>query len=173
MADKIVGSQTIGGNTLSEVTVTKCDDKVGVDVRLLNPAVQININVNPRGEYDNATTYQIGDIVCYQGASYIARLETTGNLPTDTTYWQKLVSVQEYFEYVSKNIKSWDYSLSYTGDKLTSVVYTENSNTITKTLNYTGDKLTSIVLSGDTPTGIDLTKTLTYTGDKLTSVAYT
>ncbi len=141
-------------------------------VKLLDPAVNININVNPRGEYDNATTYQIGDIVCYQDTSYIARLETTGNLPTDTTYWQKLISVQQYFETVSKNIRSWDYALSYTGDKLTSIVYAENLDTITKTLNYTGDKLTSIVLSGDTPSGIDLTKTLTYTGDQLTSVAY-
>lgn len=142
-------------------------------VKLLDSPVQINVNVNPRGDYDNATTYQVGDVVFYQGASYIAKQETTGNLPTDTAYWQKLVSSQEYFEYVSKNIKSWNYSLSYTGDKLTTVVFTENSSTITKTLNYTGDKLTSIVLSGDTPTGIDLTKTLTYTGDKLTSVAYT
>lgn len=142
-------------------------------VKLLDPAVVFNTTINPAGNYDNATTYEIGDLVFYQGASYIAKLQTVGNLPTDTTYWQLVISVQEYFEYVSKNIKSWDYSLSYTGDKLTVVVYTENSNTITKTLNYTGDKLTSIVLSGDTPTGIDLTKTLTYTGDQLTSVAYT
>ena len=141
-------------------------------VKLLDSPVQININVTPRGTYDNATTYQVGDLVFYQGASYVAKLQTVGNLPTNTTYWQLVISVQEYFEYVSKNIKSWNYSLNYTGDKLTSVVYTENSNTITKTLNYTGDKLTSIVLSGDTPTGIDLTKTLTYTGDQLTSVAY-
>jgi len=141
-------------------------------VKLLDPAVNININVNPRGEYDNATTYNTGDIVTYQGSSYIAKTETTGNLPTDTTYWQLLVEAQVYFETVSQNIKSWDYALSYTGDKLTSIVYTENLDTITKTLNYTGDKLTSIVLSGDTPSGIDLTKTLTYTGDQLTSVAY-
>lgn len=80
---------------------------------------------------------------------------------------------QEYFESVSKNIKSWDFSLNYTGDKLTSIVYTDSTNTITKTLNYTADNLTSIVLSGDTPSGIDLTKTLTYTSGNLTSVAYT
>jgi hypothetical protein len=142
-------------------------------VKLLDSPVQININVTPKGTYDNATTYQVGDIVFYQGASYIARLETTGNLPTNTTYWQFLISSQEYFETISKNIKSCNSSFNYTGDKLTSVVYTENSDTITKTLNYTGDKLTSVVLSGDTPIGIDLTKTLTYTGDQLTSVAYT
>ena len=142
-------------------------------VKLLDPAVIFNTNINPAGDYDNATTYEVGDLVYYQGSSYIAKTQTVGNLPTSTTYWQLVISVQEYFESVSKNIKSWNYSLNYTGDKLISVVYTENSNTITKTLNYTGDKLTSIVLSGDTPTGIDLTKTLTYTGDKLTATAYT
>jgi hypothetical protein len=142
-------------------------------VKLLDPPVSININVTPRGTYDNASTYQVGDIVFYEGASYIARLETTGNLPTDTTYWQFLISSQEYFETISKNIKSCDSSFTYTGDKITSITYTDGTNTITKTLNYTGDKLTSIVLSGDTPSGIDLTKTLTYTGDKLTTVLYT
>jgi len=142
-------------------------------VKLLDPAVIFNTTINPAGDYDNATTYEVGDLVYYQGASYIAKTQTTGNLPTNTTYWQLVISVQEYFETVSQNIKSWDYALSYTGDKLTSIVYTENLDTITKTLNYTADKLTSIVLSGDTPSGIDLTKTLTYTGDKLTSVAYT
>ncbi len=142
-------------------------------VKLLDPPVSININVNPRGTYDSATTYKIGDIVFYEGASYIARLDTTGNLPTDTTYWQFLISSQEYFETISKNIKSCDASFTYTGDKITTIAYTNGTDTITKTLNYTGDKLTSVVLSGDTPAGIDLTKTLTYTVDKLTSVIYT
>jgi hypothetical protein len=73
------------------------------------------------------------------------------------------------FEKVSKNLASVDYALNYTGDNLTSLVYT---NGITKTLNYTGDNLTSVVLSGSTPSGIDLTKTLVYTGDDLTGVVY-
>lgn len=73
------------------------------------------------------------------------------------------------FETVSKNLDATNATLSYTGDNLTSITYT---NGITKTLNYTGDNLTSVVLSGSTPSGIDLTKTLTYTGDNLTGVAY-
>ncbi len=142
-------------------------------VKLLDPAVIFNTTINPVGDYDNATTYEVGDLVYYQGSSYIAKTQTVGNLPTNTTYWQLVISAQEYFESVSKNIRSWRHLLSHTGDKLTSIIYTENSNTITKSLNYTGDKLTSIVLSGDTPAGIDLTKTLTYAGDKLTAVVYT
>lgn len=75
----------------------------------------------------------------------------------------------ESFETVNKNLDASDATLTYTGDNLTEVEYT---NGITKTLNYTGDNLTSVVLSGSTPSGITLTKTLSYTGDDLTGVAY-
>ncbi len=77
--------------------------------------------------------------------------------------------IAESFETVSSNLSDADATLSYTGDKLTSVVY---SNGITKTLGYTGDNLTTVVLSGSTPSGINLTKTLTYAGDDLTGIAY-
>ena len=40
--------------------------------------------------YDPATTYQIGDIVTYDNKLYRAKAETTGNLPTNTTYWDKV-----------------------------------------------------------------------------------
>lgn len=76
------------------------------------------------------------------------------------------------FETVSKNLESYPYELNYTGDQLTSIVYTTPSGTITKTLAYSGSQLTTITLSGDTPASIDLVKTLTYTGDALTSISY-
>ncbi len=40
--------------------------------------------------YDPATTYQIGDLVTYDNKLYRAKAETTGNLPTNTTYWDKV-----------------------------------------------------------------------------------
>lgn len=40
--------------------------------------------------YDPATTYQIGDLVTYDNKLYRAKVETTGNLPTNTTYWDKV-----------------------------------------------------------------------------------
>jgi hypothetical protein len=76
------------------------------------------------------------------------------------------------FESTAKNLKSWDYSLNYSGGVLASIVYTNGVDTITKTLNYTGSTLTSIVLSGDTPSGIESTKTLNYTAGVLTSISY-
>jgi hypothetical protein len=59
-------------------------------VKLLGSAVEIAVNLNPRGEYDNATAYATGDSVSYQGSSYVALGSTTGNLPTNTSFWQLL-----------------------------------------------------------------------------------
>lgn len=41
-------------------------------------------------DYDNAATYELDDIVKYSGGLYRALGTTTGNLPTNTTYWQKI-----------------------------------------------------------------------------------
>jgi hypothetical protein len=48
-----------------------------------------------RNTYDNATPYTIGDIVDYQGSSYACKANTTGNLPTNTTYWAMLAEKGE------------------------------------------------------------------------------
>jgi hypothetical protein len=114
-----------------------------------------------------AVVAQSGDYTADQVTETATRLFLT---PEERTAIS--VSVGDAFETVSKNLESAPYTLNYTGDNLTSVVYTVAAGTITKTLNYTDDNLTSIVFTGDTPSGIDLTKTLTYTGNNLTSVAY-
>lgn len=89
-----------------------------------------------------------------------------------TTQRGQTGSFKNTFEIVSKNLNAWNAEFNYTGDQLTSIVYTDGVSTITKTLNYTGSNLTSLVLSGDTPEGINLTKTLSYTGTKLTGASY-
>jgi hypothetical protein len=61
-------------------------------VQLLNP-IQINTNIHPTGVYSAATTYGVGDSVSYNNSSYVAILPTTGNAPTNTTYWQLLATV--------------------------------------------------------------------------------
>ena len=143
-------------------------------VKLVDAPVQIIVNLTPRGAYNNSTTYAIGDSVSYNGTSYVAIAQTVGNLPSDTSNWQVLASsgIQAAYETVSKNILSLDATLTYTSGDLTSISYTDGTNTIVKTFNYTSGDLTSIVLSGDTPAGIDLTKTLEYTTGNLTSVTY-
>lgn len=46
------------------------------------------VAITPKGEYSNATTYQLLDLITYDGSSYLALKETTGNLPTNNEYWQ-------------------------------------------------------------------------------------
>ena len=44
-----------------------------------------------KGEYSGSTAYTVGDFVTYQGSCYTCVQNSTGNLPTNTTYW-KLVA---------------------------------------------------------------------------------
>ncbi len=81
-------------------------------------------------------------------------------------------SYAESFESVSKNIRSWDYSLTYDAGLLVAITYTSGALEIVKTLAYDAGLLSSITLSGDTPSGISLTKTLGYTSGTLTSISY-
>lgn len=44
------------------------------------------------GEYAGGTTYNIGEAVSYNGSSYMCKLSSTGNLPTNTTYWDLMAA---------------------------------------------------------------------------------
>lgn len=46
--------------------------------------------LNWLGAYNNATAYAVDDAVSYDGSSYICKLASTGNLPTNGTYWDLL-----------------------------------------------------------------------------------
>lgn len=46
-------------------------------------------------KYNALTAYGATESVSYQGSSYVAIQPTTGNLPTDTTYWQLLADKGE------------------------------------------------------------------------------
>lgn len=45
-----------------------------------------------QGAYNGATAYVADDVVSYNGSSYICILASTGNLPTNTTYWSQMSS---------------------------------------------------------------------------------
>lgn len=53
------------------------------------------VAITPKGEYSNATTYQLLDLITYEGGSYLALKETTGNLPTNNEYWQLIAEKGE------------------------------------------------------------------------------
>ena len=48
--------------------------------------------MNWQGAYDGGTAYVIDDVVSYNGTSYICTASSTGNLPTDTDYWDVVSS---------------------------------------------------------------------------------
>lgn len=50
------------------------------------------VGLNPLGEYNSETEYEKLDVVLYQGSSYVALQTVQGIVPTNTEYWQKLVS---------------------------------------------------------------------------------
>lgn len=45
-----------------------------------------------KGAYNGSTAYAVDDVVSYNGSSYICILASTGNLPTNTTYFQPMAS---------------------------------------------------------------------------------
>jgi hypothetical protein len=47
-----------------------------------------NIKFKWQGTYSGATAYTVDDVVYYNGSAYICILASTGNLPTNTTYWE-------------------------------------------------------------------------------------
>jgi len=46
-----------------------------------------SIKFNWQGAYAGGTAYAVDDVVSYNGSSYVCKLASTGNLPTNTTYW--------------------------------------------------------------------------------------
>jgi len=43
-----------------------------------------------QGAYNAGTAYTVDDVVSYNGSSYICILASTGNLPTNATYWEQM-----------------------------------------------------------------------------------
>jgi len=51
-----------------------------------------NIKFKWQGAYNAGTAYTVDDVVSYNGSSYICILASTGNLPTNATYWEQMSS---------------------------------------------------------------------------------
>lgn len=135
-----------------------------------NSVVGQLVRVDPKNP-KNFIAVEIGDI---DVIGTVAEVRSPGN-PTVINLINHSSSSgsAEAFETVSKNLKSYPYTITYGIDGIDEITYDlGGGQTIVKTFNYTLGVLTSIVLSGDTPDGILLTKELSYTGDDLTAVTY-
>lgn len=50
------------------------------------------INLPYKGEYNPTTTYNVDNLVTYNGSTYVCIQTSTGNVPTDTNYWKLFVA---------------------------------------------------------------------------------
>jgi hypothetical protein len=50
------------------------------------------IKFNWQGAYAGGTAYAVDDVVSYNGSSYVCILASTGNLPTNATYFEQMSS---------------------------------------------------------------------------------
>lgn len=81
-------------------------------------------------------------------------------------------SISFSFEYYSKNLKQYPYTIEYDTNVMDKIIYTTPNGFITKTFVYLSNKLDRIILSGDIDASIDKTKKFNYTGNQLTSINY-
>ena len=51
-----------------------------------------SIKFNWKGAYNAGTAYAVDDVVSYNGSSYVCTAASTGNLPTDTNFWDQMSS---------------------------------------------------------------------------------
>jgi len=70
-------------------------------------------------EYDNATAYTVGMIVDYLGQTYQCILPSTGNLPTNTTYWSPISGLYDLVNTIQQNLDTLSGTFTSTAATLT------------------------------------------------------
>ena len=68
-------------------------------VKLIDAPVSIGVSgfLTAAGAYDAGTDYAVGDVVSYEGSSYVMYVDAAaGTAPTDTTKWQILINASDY-----------------------------------------------------------------------------
>lgn len=152
-------------NDAENISVSVQNDVQNVTIES-NPG--ITVNVESDGSNNNTVNLSNESAVSVQIAS-----ENVLNVTVQTTGARGPAgSVEETFESVSKNIKAWPSTFSYSSGVLQSITFAKDSESVTKSFNYTSGKITSVTLSGDTPESIPLTKSISYSGSQITSVSY-
>lgn len=114
----------------------------------------------PKGEYNSATTYEMLDFVYYQGRSYVCKQTSTGNVPTNTTYWQALTGdasaeIQALTNEVHGNWSEGGknlFKVTASSQTLGSIVFTVNADGTISAVGASGDNYRQLNLG--TITGI-------------------
>ena len=78
--------------------------------------------------YDNGKAYVIGNKVYYNGSSYYCINASTGNLPTDTTFWQQIASSQTTANNISVSDPSNYFTATNVEDALLEIANIVSTN---------------------------------------------
>lgn len=94
LLDVLTGQITaseLNATLTSRIDLIDADASVAGSVNNRIAVVQTQVNeLLETPAYDNGVTYSADDMVTYDGGLYRALGATTGNLPTNTTYWEKI-----------------------------------------------------------------------------------
>ena len=71
----------------------------------------INESITP-STYSASVSYSVDAVVAYEDATYICIAPTTGNAPTNTTYWERILPVKWKASYISN-----DFATKYDNQK--------------------------------------------------------
>lgn len=137
------GSIASGTNKIQEM-----DAKITEANTAINNINTTNTNFSVWENYDNTKTYVPMNKVTYQGSSYVCIQQSTGNLPTNTAYWQLIA--QKGQDGIG------------TGDMNKSIYDTNNNGIVDNSEKIGGKSLNELVQNlGNTPSiqsGVDASK---------------
>lgn len=100
-----------------------------------------------RGAYSAAAAYVALDVVTHNGSSYICIASTTGNAPTNATYWQQIAA--------KGDTGAPGADGSGAGDMLKSVYDTDNSGVVDNAEKLGGNLPSAFAASNHTHSGLE------------------
>jgi hypothetical protein len=104
--------------------------------------------ITPRGIYNGGTAYSQYDIVTYQNSLYMAKSSTTGNVPTNDTYWDLYLTLSTIDTLYLNTIADTTVETTYSGSELTTIVWKDATTTDTirtDTFTYDSDVSTETI----------------------------
>jgi hypothetical protein len=111
-----------------------------------------------KGAYDAATAYSPLDEVLYQGSTYVCKQNSTGNLPTNTTYWQLVAQKGDDGSNTDPNAVHWeDNGILGVKNLLNNIATTQTINGVTFTVN--ADKSVTVNGTASATVNLELIKT--------------
>ena len=100
----------------------------------------------PKGEWDASTAYTRLDVVLYNGSSWVAIADSTGQVPADgSTYWQLLASGVDITNYYTKS--QVDGKMSGKQDTRLEVEFTMSTDIGTGVVTYTASKSVAEIMA--------------------------